>query len=121
MLQAVYSSNIFSPIFFHRPEYLYRILFACISFAKLPVNRINRHILHDRMNDVARSIVRKLVLEREGEDKDGSFSKKEDAQGGERRRVILPRPVISDICISLSLTVPRYSIGGSDLHANGPT
>lgn len=34
-------------------------------------------------------------------------SKKEDAQRGERRRVILPRPVISDICISLSLTVPQ--------------
>jgi len=48
-------------------------------------------------------------------------SKNEDAQGGERRRVILPRPVISDICISLSLTVPRYRSGGSDLHANGPT
>lgn len=43
----------------------------------------------------------------------------------ERCRVILPLPVISDICISLSLTVLRRNGdddgGGSDLHANGPT
>lgn len=33
----------------------------------------------------------------------------EAAQEGERRRVILPRPVISDICISLSLTLSRVT------------
>lgn len=44
-----------------------------------------------------------------------------EKEGDERRRVILPLPVISDICISLWLTVLRRGGGGSDLHANGPT
>lgn len=56
--------------------------------------------------------------ENERGNKDGS--PEEDARG-EKRRVIPPLPVISDICISLSLTVLRRSDGGSDLHANGPT
>lgn len=59
----------------------------------------------------ARSLVNRDSSENERGNKDGSlypspFEENEDARRRrERHRVILPLPVISDICISLSLTV----------------